>query len=358
MTTSTSTAATKNAIKDPGQLLASLPYLLGFRPAESVVMLGHLVPRGTRLGLVLRADLPPDEHARQQAGHLAGRYAGPEFTAVTLVVIAGPGTRTHSPPHRLFVDLLTEALAAVGRPVLHSIWTPEIAGGARWGCYRDEDCGGVQPDGQSTVAAAAITELGHVTFDSREEVEKLLEPRSKATLARRSAMLTALTDPPWGDQDPIEAGSAEVRAALGRVSRGDHQLSDAQAVRLAVALSQTQVRDACLGTAVPAGTSLARDAETLWLTLVRELPAPERAAAACLAGYSAYARGDGALAGMAFENALEADPEYVMAQLLAACLDRALPPAKLAGLSMGSLFGGPGGLGEPQFRPGSPGGSE
>ena len=44
----------------PSDILAVLPYQLGFHPRESLVVVSL---HGTRMGLVQRIDLPPPEHA-------------------------------------------------------------------------------------------------------------------------------------------------------------------------------------------------------------------------------------------------------------------------------------------------------
>jgi len=50
-------------IDDLGELAASIPHLLGFRPRESVVLVGLAGPAGGRVGLTVRADIPLDGHA-------------------------------------------------------------------------------------------------------------------------------------------------------------------------------------------------------------------------------------------------------------------------------------------------------
>ncbi|WP_034241171.1 DUF4192 family protein, partial [Saccharomonospora iraqiensis] len=54
-----STTPTTVDLRAPGDLLAATPQLLGFRPTDSVLVIGHRAPTGTRIGAVLRADLPP-----------------------------------------------------------------------------------------------------------------------------------------------------------------------------------------------------------------------------------------------------------------------------------------------------------
>ncbi|MFD9891151.1 DUF4192 domain-containing protein [Amycolatopsis sp. NPDC059027] len=332
MTTSTAAGTDPVDLRDPAQLLAAFPYLFGFRPENSVVLLGHRPP-GNVVGLLLRADLPARKHRAHQAEALAQRFASSPHTGVTAAVIGGRPPRGGRPPHAGFVHHLDRALAGHGLRMLHALWAPEIVSGAPWACYQDTVCGGVLPDPRGTVMAAVTTESGQVAFASRAEMERQLEPRCPEALARRAAALAALSTPPWDPADAVAAGGAEIRAALERQRRGAGPPTDDQAVRLACALADKRVRDACLATALPADTPIAREAEALWRTLVCELPAPHRAEAACLLGYAAYMRSDGTFAGMALANALAAVPGHLLSRLLAGALDHGFTPESLAGLA-------------------------
>ncbi|GAA3530022.1 DUF4192 domain-containing protein [Amycolatopsis ultiminotia] len=350
MTTSTPPGIDRVILRDPAQLIASLPYLLGFCPTESVVLLGHLSP-GTAIGLILRADLPPRELFAIQVDSLVPRFLHEAHAGVTAVIVGGDPDDC-GPPHADFVDELRRALAEHELHLFHPLWTAEVAAGAPWACYRDPDCGGILPDPRDTVIAAATTRAGYVVFRSRDEVAALFEPRSRRALERRAALLTRspapLCDPEitsTASGDPgaelssgvlLERAAAEVRAAFLRHRRREGPPNDAQAVRLAHALSLVPIRDACLATAVPLGSPLACEAEEVWLALVRELPAPHRAGAACLLAYSTLLRGDGALAGMAVANAVEADPGSLLASLLHSVWNAGVDPGKLIGLATGN----------------------
>lgn len=334
MTTSTPTGRPPVSLDDPAQLLAALPYLLGFRPGASVVLLGHCPPGGKRIGLVMRADLPPGAERARQARALAPRFTVAEHIGVTLAIIGGERRPGAPPPHAGFITELADAFAEHGIPVLHALWAADIATGAPWACYSGEDCHGELPDPRSTVVAAAATESGTVVFGSREEMLAQLAPRSPEAVARRSGELSRLSEPPWPESTRVADAAAEVRAAFDRQRRGEGPPTDAEAVRLACALTITEIRDVCLTMAVPPRGPAAREAERLWLTLVRELPAPERAEAAALLGYTAFMRGDGAFAGMALDNALEAAPDHLLAGLLTRVLDHGTPPEFLLGLAV------------------------
>ena len=82
-------------------------------------------------------------------------------------------------------------------------------------------------------------------------------------------------------------------------------LDDAEVAGLACGLTDVAVRDTLYALAVGVGASAA---EALWAVLARTLPDPWRAEALVLLAFSAYARGDGPLAGVSLEAALRSDP--------------------------------------------------
>ena len=49
-------------MRDPSELVAGLPYLMGFRPRESLVVVAFGGASGRRITLTMRIDLPPPEH--------------------------------------------------------------------------------------------------------------------------------------------------------------------------------------------------------------------------------------------------------------------------------------------------------
>jgi hypothetical protein len=326
-------------LRDPAELLAATPHLLGFRPSESVLLIAHLGADGRRLGRVMRGDLPPPEAARQQAAFVASAFPRDGDFGVTVIVVGRRDGPEHDDPAQLpqaeFVSTLTELLAETGTPVLQAFWASEIRSGAPWACYAGDECGGVLPEVDYSELAAATASLGHVTYDSREAMADVLVAPDEAVVTRRSALLDEVYDefgPPADTPESVGRGREVVRGALRQAAGGDLTLTDEQAVELAVALSVPRIRDACLALAVPPESAEAVAAERLWLALVRCLPAPERAEPAVLLGYSLYMRHEATFAGLALENALEAVPDHVLAKLLHQSIRACVPPVKMRGL--------------------------
>jgi hypothetical protein len=92
-----------------------------------------------------------------------------------------------------------------------------------------------------------------------------------------------------------------------------------------------QVRDTLYALAV--GES-AGEAESLWALLARTLPPPWRVEALVLLAFSAYARGDGPLAGVSLEAALRCEPDHRMAGMLDTALQSGFRPEQIRELAL------------------------
>jgi hypothetical protein len=119
-------------------------------------------------------------------------------------------------------------------------------------------------------------------------------------------------------------------AAARRVTNGGN-LHQGKLVRLACALIDPLVRDTLYALAVGRD---AAPAESLWAMLSRTLPQPWRVEALVLLAFSAYARGDGPLAGVSLEAALRCDPTHKMAGMLDTALQSGMRPEQIRELAL------------------------
>ena len=310
-------------LSDPAELIAAVPHLLGFHPHDSVVLLAL---HGKRLGLTLRADLVDNVEAPLLAEQLLLPLVRQRPTGVALVVIGGDLTPDGDPPHRALVNVLDDMLTSAGLPLVHAAWTAQTSGGAPWRCYDDSLCAGTVSDPGASPLAAATVAAGAVTFGSREEMVALLAGEEPAALQRRAVLLDAAdADHPLSSA-LVAQRFAQLRELHRAATTGNVALSDKTVTEVASALCDHRVRDACLPWCSGPG---AVAAERLWLALVRATPAPERAEPAALLALVAYLRGDGALAGVALDAALQACPQHSLSGLLRAALDGGLPPEVL-----------------------------
>jgi Domain of unknown function (DUF4192) len=118
-------------------------------------------------------------------------------------------------------------------------------------------------------------------------------------------------------------------AAAARVS-GGQPLPDVELARLGCALTDPQVRDMLYALAVGENAGAV---ESLWAVLARTLPPPWRVEALVLLAFSAYARGDGPLAGVSLEAALRCEPGHRMAGMLDTALQSGLRPQDIRRLA-------------------------
>jgi len=323
-------------MSDPGEIAAALPQLLGFRPRESVVLVGLSAPDGGRLGLTVRADIPPPEHAAALARTLARSIGTDRPRGVVVVVVSdeeGVGS-SRDLPHRQLVWEMVQALAGV--PVA----VPEVllVRRGRWWSYdcADRCCDpgtGTMLPGVSALEAAAVVTGTVVAADRAELVERIAPARgpdadAMAASCARSAVACAENLVMAGAEETAEASWTAITAALARCRPGlsGVLLTDDEVARILCGLRDVGVRDRALELALGPD---APAAEVLWTECTRRAPAPLAAAPATLLAVSAWLRGDGAMANVALDRALDGEPDYVLAGLLAQGLARCLSPAEL-----------------------------
>ena len=121
------TAETKLTVHSPADLVAALPYLIGFHPADSVAVLA--LRRG-RMIFAGRQDLPPPDEAPADARYLAWVARRQDADAAAIIGYGDPARVTPA------VLATEEALRGVGVRVLDPI---RVTGDRFWS-YRDEDC--------------------------------------------------------------------------------------------------------------------------------------------------------------------------------------------------------------------------
>ena len=332
----------------PGDLLASVPALLGFRPARSIVAVCLSGERNPSVGAVMRHDLvlgggdvptPPMYAALGQFATVCERE---QATGVLLVLV---DDRFTDPPAisldelSAIVEEFEELLDFTPTELLDVFVTAEIAAGREWFSLLGGGGYGAQSDPTSSRVALARVVEGRAIRSSREELEAtievgpVLERMQIAALIERGRQSSLLRRELAGRSATPERGHRlELELVLthvARVSSGERLLAPEYA-ELALALENVTVRDSALALAVG---PYADDAEQLWILLARNLPDPERANPAALLGYSAYLRGDGPYAGIALAAALDSEPGHVLATLLDGALHSGLRPTEVRGLA-------------------------
>lgn len=316
----------------PGAVIAALPAVLGFVPEKSLVLVSI---DGGQLGSVMRVDL--SAALADRIGHLAevAATAGPEAAIAVIVDADGAGCPMCNEEFRKLCRTLTDELSRHDIVLWAAHVVDRVAAGGRWHCVDSCGSGGAVDDPSSTPLAVAAVLDGRRLYARRADMQAVIAVNDRA----RSTALAGLI----GDRaasrevahraDPFECARRDVEdamAATARVADGQ-QLSDGDLANLGCAMTDVQVRDMLYALAVGQN---AGQAETLWALLSRSLPEPWRVEALVLVAFSAYARGDGPLAGVSLEAALRCQPRHRMAGMLDTALHSGLRPEHIRELAV------------------------
>ncbi len=305
--------------KSPEDLLAIVPLILGFTPEESLCLLTF----GAGRPFHARVDLPDDDEVETVVSLLRGPVQRHGVRAVTLVLYcADPeravrvGRAVQNALEGDGVDTLL-ALRAHGQR-----WWPLALGRLPSG-LEDHPAEGRAYDDESHPFRAQSVLDGQVTHRSRAELAATLDPDAE----RRGAADDALRSLPTLQPADWPAEAAWLRHTLAEtvgIGGSARPLADDEAVRLLRAVGETDLRDQAW--LAISRTDAARHIE-LWTCLLRRAPAGRPAAAsASLLAFAAWLAGNGALAWCAVDRALDEEPGYRLAELLAQLLDHAVPP--------------------------------
>lgn len=319
----------KVTISSPADLIAAVPYLIGFHPTDSVVVLAF---RGTRLEFAARHDLPArPERAGSLARHLISVVARQGMSRAVVICYGDAAA----------ADPTWEAARAAAVRHGLEVWEGLRVADGRWWSYTCTDLAccpqeGTPFDPASSAVAAACSYAGLAPAADRGALAAQIAP---VTGADRVAM-TQATDragerflaefgslPDDGDRDQAvrAAGAAAVREAIERYAEG-RRLNDDEVAWLTVLLMVIPVRDFAWIAITAKQPHL-----DLWRDVTRRCDPELVAAPASLLGFAAWHGGDGALARLAVDRALAEEPSYTMAQLLLRGLQQGVPPSALEG---------------------------
>ncbi|MGV0851490.1 DUF4192 domain-containing protein [Mycolicibacterium phlei] len=311
-------------LNKPAALIAALPALLGFVPEDSLVLV--TVDRGA-LGCVMRIDLDVALHGSFDDLAQTAAAAGPDSAIAVIVDETAWDCPSCADDYRDLADDLTEALAERGIELLAAHVVDRVSAGGRWRCA--DGCGmagTIEDPSASPLAMAAVLD-GRRLYARRadlQEVVAVVDPAHAAALAKTIAV--------HEHDRPDAQVRADIEAAMtvaAQVAAGE-RLPDETLVRLAGALTDPHVRDTLFALAVG---DRAAQAESLWAEMARRLAAPWRVEALVLLAFSAYARGDGPLAGISLDAALRCDQTHRMAHMLDRALHAGLRPEQIRELA-------------------------
>ena len=301
-------------LSGPGDVAQLVPYLLGFVPQDSLVL---LVTRGGRVEVTARADLT-DVQPTGQAEHLIDRIWG-RFPDADAFLVA----YTDSPEQGWgILRRCTEHLpaAADSQSMLISADT-----------WHGEDGTSGPVDRAGSIAAQAVY-AGMSVSRSRADLEATFTSPDHSQELDKALSAAAARLPATTDTAKIVA---RTRSLLGQYLAAANSVEDRPAVirmpvedaaQLAMLGRSSAGRDTALLSITRANAE--RHFE-MWRAVVNRVPDSYAEAAAYLAGMAAWVTGDGAAANVALNRSLRiaeragAEP---LAGLLDGLIDHVVPP--------------------------------
>jgi hypothetical protein len=315
------------SLNQPATLIAALPAVLGFVPERSLVL---VTIDGDQLGCVMRVDLCDDMDGPVDQLVEVAAAAGPDGAIAVVVDADGADCQSCGDDHRELADMLAVGLAGHGIELLEAHVVDRIAVGGRWHCADGCGRGGLIDDPLASPLAASAVLDGRRLYRRRTDLEEVI-----AVDHTRSDPLVAVIERCAQRRGSVRCDAdarRDVEAAIAAAERlaAGGELADDDVATLACALGDLRVRDTLYGLAVGA---CADAAEALWASLSRILPMPWRTEALVLLAFSAYARGDGPLAGISLEAALRGSGTHRMAVMLDQALQSGMRPEQIRELA-------------------------
>ncbi|WP_371655156.1 MULTISPECIES: DUF4192 domain-containing protein [unclassified Streptomyces] len=350
-------------LRNPAELADALPYLMGFHPTDSVVMVALHGRRG-RFGGRLRLGIPraPGEwpHVAEQLAEClvtGSERRGPRPDAIIVFLCQDPDPAGEVTAGQVMerlrplAQLLRTACGALDVPVLEALC---ISDGRYWSyCCPDARC--CPPEGNvlampgTSVLAAAATFAGLQVRGSLREMEARLTPWRRPAAADQERVLAAAEEalvPRILDEEERLRVGRETLDLAGRLMRrlsgappatgrtdadalDDGLIAHDEAAALVLGLQDRTTRDRA---AEWMEGPDAAPAQRLWRALARRCVGryEEHAAAPLtLAGWVAWSTGDEPAARVALGLALRVDPDYQFAQLLHQACNQGLDPEAL-----------------------------
>jgi hypothetical protein len=314
--------------RSPADLLAMVPYLLGFHPRDSLVVLTFGVPGGSFQARVDLATEPSDQE--QVAADVLAAVLRNEVPQVALICYSRDAVASQQQ-----CTVLRESLLEAGVEVIDVL----RADGERYFHVPELGSAGTSYDLASHPFTAERVYRGDVVLGSREQLADTLaalpDEETHAALGEHvDRIFEAVRGFPGGGMALLRTEARWLQRRIRLHLRDHRPLSSSDAGRMLALACLIEVRDVAWSEMTRA---TARHHVRLWRDLVRRCPDDVLPPAASLLAFAAWLAGDGALAWCAVDRALGSDPNYSMAHLVADALVGALPPTAWTPVPEGDL---------------------
>jgi hypothetical protein len=318
--------------RSPVDLLAVVPYAIGFHPEDSVVLLAF----GSRQpGQVLRfgesfharVDLPVVEHQQREIAQVLRDVVRRHRIGMVGLVLYTDDVAAAT----LFADLLVPDLIRAGVVIVDVIRVADD----RFFAVNDPDDPGTPYDLSTHPFTAEQVVSGRVVHENRAALMDSLIGTDDEDAAAVAAVADSMVDEllaaghetagQKGALGELLVGEARwVQRVVRRYLRSPRPLTAAVAGRLLVLVSFEAIREVAWAEMRRADS---RRHVELWRDLTRRAPADLRTGAGGLLAFASWLAGDGAMACCALERCFGEDPDDSLAQHVVSLIESATPPS-------------------------------
>jgi len=316
MTTHTATELTS-----PHDLLAAVPFMVGYHPVDSLVTMAL---RENKVVMAMRIDFPNGDASMVAVSQtIAGHLAREGADEAIIVGYLPPGQNDLDP-----LAIVRDVISAQNIIVKESIVVR--AGRFKSSLCRDLEC--CPPDGtllpplsDSRVTAEQVAAGNPLPYLDLDEMKRSIAALPLDKELRKAIKAISEIDYDEDDVKMLQRDGAAAIDQLMTTFSTDGIVLDKDLIALVlVRLLDLQVRDYAMGMSTEATNEVLWD---MWRWLLRTAPRGYVAPVAAIFAIMSYERGDGALAQRALDRAFEDSQKYQMAKLLRRTFAAGWPPA-------------------------------
>jgi hypothetical protein len=313
-------------LTSPHDLLAAIPFLIGYHPQDSLVLVAL---KDEAVGMAMRVDIPVGVSA-DGYDLLASHFLRDGADGAFIVAYVGAGAVD---PENVLINT-SAALVRAGIDIKESL----IVRNNRFRSMICSDLTCCPPEG------SAIPDLGSSRIAAEHVIAGHPMPFENVDgLVRSIAAVASSFESVWADevqafwvssdseeiQELQRDGATAIIDLVGEYREGRGAEDRELAARVIGRLSDIQVRDFALGSHTDESADYYW---AMWRDLLRIAPRGFVAPVACLFAAMAYERGEGALAHKGLDRALGDDDQYSLAHLLRRVFTAGWPPQSFSAM--------------------------
>ena len=313
-------------LTSPHDLLAAIPFLIGYHPQDSLVLVAL---KDEAVGMAMRVDMPVGVSA-EGYDLLASHFLRDGADGAFIVAYVGAGAVD---PENVLINT-SAALVRAGIDIKESL----IVSNNRFRSMICSDLTCCPPEG------SAIPDLGSSRIAAEHVIAGHPMPFENVDgLVQSIAAVPSSFESVWGDevqafwvssdseeiQELQRDGATAIIDLVGEYREGRGAEDRELAARVIGRLSDIQVRDFALGSHTDESADYYW---AMWRDLLRIAPRGFVAPVACLFAAMAYERGEGALAHKGLDRGLGDDDQYSLAHLLRRVFTAGWPPQSFSAM--------------------------